>query len=440
MSLQALEQSLLTALQGDIYRNYVYSYPHKTSYRDFESPVDLATAWQAENKSSLFLYVHIPFCEMRCGYCNLFTTTQSTEQQVEKYLQALAQQMQASAEFLERYHFDQLAIGGGTPSFLSASQLEQLFTHLKQYLGVNQLPASVEVSPATLDAEKLACLKQFGVERISMGVESFNTGDLRNLGRPQSLLQVQQTLQLIRDSGVPKLNIDLIYGSANQSLATWLESVEAALAWQPEELFLYPLYVRPLTGLGRKQKEGHEQRLQFYYAAREKLLEAGYQQSSMRMFVKQSTSTGLYRCQEDGMVGLGAGARSYTQSMHYSSHYAVDKHKIGQIIDQYNQTSFKQFQHANYGIELSLEDQKRRYLLLSLLQCEGFVLSNYQQQFGANLLKDFPELVLLEKHALASVNNKMIRLNERGIAFSDVIGHWLFSHHVRQRMQNWTWQ
>ena len=443
-TLRQKEQQLLDFLSGKPYLNYVYSYPHKTSYRDFEQPRTLHDVWSKEDKRSLFLYVHIPFCEMRCGYCNLFTTTNPQEDLVANYLNALARQAQVTAKFLQDdFHFEQLAFGGGTPTYLSAEQLQTSFNILEQHLKVKNLPASVEVSPATADHERLALLKERGVERISIGVESFDKDDLKSLGRPQTPDNVANALQQIRDSKIPRLNIDLIYGSANQSLQSWLYSIDQALAWQPEEIFIYPLYIRPLTGLGRKhQLEVEDQRLKAYFAARERLLAAGYEQSSMRMFVRANTpeQKGRYRCQEDGMIGLGAGARSYTQSLHYSSHYAVGKPQIKQIIQDYNNTSSDGFAQTGYGIEIDLQDQKRRYVLLSLLQIGGFPFSDYQTRYDSDVLEDIPQLHLLEKHQLATIDDNMICLNEKGIAYSDLIGSWLFTDTIRQRMQNWEWQ
>ena len=443
-TLEQLEQRLLDYLSGKPYLNYVYSYPHKTSYRDFNKPPSLADAWKNEDKQSLFLYLHIPFCEMRCGYCNLFTTINPEEDLVDHYLQSLARQIAVTADYLQGdFHFEQLAFGGGTPTFLSPRQLQTSFDLLEQYLAVKHLPASVEVSPATATEERLSVLKSNQVERVSIGVESFDASDLKALGRPQTPAKVEKALQAIRDSKIPRLNIDLIYGNANQSMQSWLYSVDQALTWQPEEIFIYPLYIRPLTGLGRKQqRDTEDQRLEAYFAARERLLDAGYEQSSMRMFVRSDApeQKGRYRCQEDGMIGLGAGARSYTQSLHYSSHYAVGKPQIKQIIQDYNNTPTEQFSQAHYGIEISLEDQKRRHVLLGLLQTDGLSVSKFQQRFNSDLLKELPQLTLLEKHQLATISPEHIRLNEKGIAYSDLIGSWLFTENIRAKMQGWEWQ
>lgn len=441
IDLDTAAAQLNACLQDAPYLNYVYSYPHKTAYRALAEPLDIGEVWSAENKQALFLYVHLPFCEMRCGYCNLFTTTQAPDALVMAYLGALERQMQVAADYLGDFRFEQLAIGGGTPTYLSAVQLEHLFTALSRHLQAKHLPASVEVSPATVDADRLACLQAQGTERISIGIESFNPEDLQALGRPQSLAQVQKALALIRDSGIPRLNIDLIYGNHGQTPARWLASLEQALAWQPEELFIYPLYIRPLTGLGRKQQQAQaDQRQLLYRLACERLLAAGYHQGSMRLFRRGATpQQGQYRCQEDGMVGLGAGARSYTQSWHYSSRYAVGKGPVQAIIRQYADRSAATLRMLDYGIRLDAREQRHRYVLLSLLQVEGLAAIAYQQRFGSRLLDDFPQLVLLEEKGLASVSMAGITLTEQGLAASDLIGHWLFSAAVRQRMVDWEW-
>lgn len=443
---------LAAYLEGAPYRNYVYSYPHKTAYRPFAQAADLGELWRDEAKHALFLYLHIPFCEMRCGYCNLFTTTHPAADMVTAYLQTLARQMRVTHDYLQAtgdYQFAQLAIGGGTPTYLSATQLHCLFSDLQQYLRVEKLPASVEVSPNTVDAAKLACLREFGVERISIGVESFAAEDLQALGRPRGA--VEQALQCVRDSGIPRLNIDLIYGNAGQTPQRWLASLQQALAWSPEELFIYPLYVRPLTGLGQQQSRlqrsqqqaAEDKRLHLYALACDYLQAAGYQQTSMRMFVKTPSHTATnapqYRCQEDGMIGLGAGARSYTQAWHYSSRYAVGKSSVSDIIQHYTHSTDQALRTADYGMVLDAEDQQRRYVLLSLFQVEGLARARYQLRFGHDVLDTLPELALLVEHGLASIDSTLIRLTTAGMARSDLIGNWLFSERVRTRMAEWVW-
>ncbi len=432
---------LTTLLAGSPYLNYLYSYPHKTAYRALAKPQSLKQLWQAENKAALFLYVHIPFCEMRCGFCNLFTTANPQQALVSRYLDQLEQQAIQVDKALGDYHFANIAIGGGTPSYLSATELQRVFNIAQHQLGINlaSIPIGIEVSPATVTEDRLGVCVENQVNRISIGIESFSVSEANAMGRPQKEHEVERALHLIKQADIDTLNIDLIYGSEGQSLARWLESVEQAIHWQAEEIYLYPLYVRPLTGLGRKgEQHWDDQRMTAYLAARDVLGKADYQQISMRLFRRstqpQATQQGEYHCQEDGMIGLGCGARSYTRAMHYSADYAVKRQGVLDIIQAYNQRDTHALSQADYGIVLDEEEQKRRYTLLSLLQCEGMSRRDYKQQFATDVLDDLPQLQHLEQCSVARIDNDQIRLNAQGIAYSDVIGTWLYSSSVRRKM------
>jgi len=439
---------LATLLTGSPYLNYLYSYPHKTTYRTLEKPQSLKQLWQAENKEALFLYMHIPFCEMRCGFCNLFTTANPQQSLVSRYLDQLEQQAIQIDKALGDYNIANIAIGGGTPSYLTAVELQRLFDIAQHQLGITlaTTPIGIEVSPATVTEDRLAVLVENQVNRISIGIESFSVSEAKAMGRPQKQQTVEHALTLIKQTPIDVLNIDLIYGGEGQSLTSWLESVAQAIHWQAEEIYLYPLYVRPLTGLGRKGKQHwDDQRMEAYLAAREVLNKAGYQQQSMRLFRRktptianpiadQITQQGEYHCQEDGMIGLGCGARSYTRALHYSFDYAVKRQGVLDIIQRYNQLDTQALSHADYGIALDLQEQKRRYTLLSLLQCTGMSRSHYKQQFGTDVLDDLPQLHQLERCSIATIDKETIRLNAQGIAYSDVIGTWLYSSAVREKM------
>lgn len=179
----------LATKEKERYQGYAYAYPHKSAYRLLQPTVPLKHAWKNEDRSSLFLYVHIPFCEMRCGFCNLFTKSRPQQDMVAKYLDALQREMQVVAESIGDSRIARVAIGGGTPTFLDAPELERLFDHLENIFGVSpgSIPVSVETSPATATPDRLEVLKARGVERVSMGVESVHPQELKALGRPQKM-------------------------------------------------------------------------------------------------------------------------------------------------------------------------------------------------------------------------------------------------------------
>jgi oxygen-independent coproporphyrinogen-3 oxidase len=238
-------------MDGSPYQGYLYAYPHKTAYRRLDPAPSLRDVWAGEDTSSLFLYLHVPFCEMRCGFCNLFTRSTPPAEQVRVYLRQLRAEALATRDALGPARFAAGAIGGGTPTYLTAQELEELFSIVALMSGPGSSGLAVETSPKTATADRLAVLAGHGVTRVSMGVQSFIDREAHAAGRPQRRSDVDTALAAIRAAGLPVLNVDLIYGIDGQTPASWAVSLAAALAWRPEELYLSPLYVRPLTGLGR---------------------------------------------------------------------------------------------------------------------------------------------------------------------------------------------
>ncbi len=437
--------SLAESLAALPYRAYVYGYPHKTAYRLFPEPIPLKDLWKAEPQQALSLYLHVPFCEYRCGFCNLFTEAQPAADWPSRYLQTLRKEARRVRDALPQAEFARIAIGGGTPTFLNERELAELLGILTDVMDASpcSVPVSCEASPATLSREKLELLRSSGVDRLSLGVQAFEDGTSKSLGRPQRRTEVEAALRMIRDEKFPILNIDLIYGGESQTLDDWRTTIQEALAWQPEELYLYPLYVRPLTGLGRRDRAWNDQRLAAYRAGRDLLRNAGYTQVSMRMFRSPAAPAlggPVYCCQEDGMVGLGCGARSYPSSVHYSTEYAVGRSGIASILSAYLRRDGEDFGRAYYGDRLPMDDQRRRYLLLSLLQCEGLSRTDYRERFGADLLDHFPHCRELEQNGLAALTPERIRLTDRGMELSDAIGPWFFSDRVRRLMDEYQLQ
>ncbi|TDD75095.1 STM4012 family radical SAM protein [Actinomadura rubrisoli] len=449
------------------YQGYVYAYPHKSAYRPLttEPLLDpeplLSKEWAGEALDSLFLYLHVPFCEMRCGFCNLFTRTGAPEELTSAYLDALDRQAAAVLNALEEASaqeatFVTAAFGGGTPTYLTASELERLCDIAGRFSGFGAIPLGVETSPATATTDRLTVLAERGTTRISIGVQSFLDEEARAAVRPQKRAEVEAALDRIRAVGFPTLNIDLIYGIDGQTPTTWLHSLNAALGWRPEEIYLYPLYVRPDTGLAkvgergratgpnrpdrldRLESERDDQRLALYRLGRDHLLAEGYEQVSMRMFRLPSGNAGgtEYCCQTDGMVGLGCGARSYTSGLHYSFEYAVEPRHVRSIIDDYVRAD--DFSTARVGFRLDDEERRRRHLIQSLLQATGLDRSAYRARFGTDPLNDFSaEFQSFGDQGWLETPDHTLKLTPEGLAYSDAIGPALFSSRVRDLMSTY---
>lgn len=450
-------------LDGSPYQGYLYAYPHKTAYRPLRPRPALSEIWAGERRDALFLYLHLPFCEMRCGFCNLFTRANPPAEQVRGYLDQLARQARRVREALGAdADFARVAIGGGTPTYLAADELTEMFDVLAGFgARLGAVPMAVETSPATATPDRIAVLAERGTSRISIGVQSFLDREAHAAGRPQRRDEVERALDTIRAHRTVELNLDLIYGIPGQTARTWAESLTAALSWEPEEVFLYPLYVRPLTGLGRRGGAGAEpvlldggpgardeswdrQRLDLYRQGRDTLRAAGYRQLSLRHFRRtdlpsdDTTRDGGdrpdYCCQDDGMVGLGCGARSYTTDLHYSFDYAVGIGQVRAIIDDYLRRPESDFDVAEVGFRLDRVEQRRRWLVKSLLRSEGFAPASYHDRFGTAVADDFPQLDRLAQRGWLAADGDRLALTDAGIERADAIGPWLVSGPVRTAM------
>src|SRR5947207_1720316 len=189
-----------TLLDMSPYLAYSYSYPHKTAYRPLEPPLPLCELWAKERREALFLYLHIPFCEMRCGFCNLFTTANPKEDLETAYLDAVERHARRVRAALGPASFARLAIGGGTPTYLTPAALHRMFDIAERVFGADlvAIPVSVETSPHTARPDKLRLLRERGVDRVSIGVQSFVEAEVKAVGRAQTTAAVERALTLIR--------------------------------------------------------------------------------------------------------------------------------------------------------------------------------------------------------------------------------------------------
>ncbi|MEW4426478.1 STM4012 family radical SAM protein [Paenibacillus pabuli] len=428
------------------YRSYLYSYPHKTAYRELDPPLPLRRLWERENTDTYFLYMHIPFCAARCGFCNLFTLPDRRDDTHERYVDALERQAKQWAPLTSRRPYSRFAIGGGTPTLLNEVQLNRLFDIAENVMGLDPAHASIsiETSPDTVTEGKLALLKERSVDRVSMGIQSFIEAEAAAIYRPQKPLEVERALEKLMRYDFPLLNLDLIYGLPGQTVESWLYSLERVLSYEPGEIFIYPLYTRENTIVKPEdiQRQGPDIRMELYTAARKTLKSRGYIQYSMRRFAKESSSHASkellpYSCQEEGMVGLGCGARSYTSEVHYASKYGVSYKATQSIIADYVAT--ERYDVADYGIVLSREEQKRRFILKALLHREGLTLDDYLQRFGSEVMTDYAWLSELLTEGMAVIEqeneHQVLRLTEEGLGYSDAIGDWLISAEIREQME-----
>lgn len=416
------------------YVSYMYSYPHKTAYRTLTPPVSLSPYLERLEGREVSLYFHIPFCAHKCGYCNLFSQQCCDAERISLYLHTMRRQAEQLSVAAQGLKFTSFAVGGGTPLILDEGQLEELFC-LAELFGVHpsRVFTSVETSPEYTQKSVLRQLRARGVERLSMGVQSFNETELKKLKRRPGLGTVVGALENIVEAGFPQFNLDLIYGIEGQTVESFMRSLNTALTYRPNELFIYPLYVRPGTRINVRSTDDIGYAI--YKSARELLVGQGFVQTSMRRFVRRETTETEFSCGDEVMLSCGAGGRSYLGNLHYATPYAVRQQAIADEIDHYIRTT--DFMTAANGFLLSTEEMQIRFIIKNLMYHRGVDLAEYEKRFGEkpdrNLFREFTDRGWIEE------TGRIVRLTEEGMAYSDYIGQAFISPVVRKLMSEYVY-
>lgn len=422
------------------YRQYMYSYPHKTAYGPLEGVFlkDYVSCLAGRENG---LYVHIPFCRSKCGYCNLFSVTGQGREAVDRYLQAAERQCRQYREVLEEVSpvFSQVVIGGGTPLYLTEAQLDHMFAMLNRYFDLGE-PAKrdmvIETAPGQTTEEKLRLLKQAGVTRVSLGIQSFSDRELSTLGRRHDAGQARKALELLQSFDFSCVNVDFIYGIPGQTTDSLLASLKEAVSFGPDEIFLYPLYVKHGAGLERAGvvPDG-EAAFARYQAGAEFLRTAGFRQDSMRRFVRKQGRRAYTECGFGTSLALGCGGRSYLGNLHFCSPYAITRDECLARLAEYEAAD--DYTRITHGFLLSEEEMRRRYAIRHLLIRPGLRLSAYQARFGRDVRLDFPLLVQWAGQGLAKAEGEFFTLTQAGLDLSDALGPRLISLQVQNAMRRW---
>ena len=420
------------------YVQYMYSYPHKTAYRPLEGVSLEDRAGLLADRENEW-YIHLPFCESKCGYCNLFSVAGADPALIEAYLDRVEIQASQYREMFERQEkmpvFSSLTVGGGTPLLLSPAQLQRMFSIVKRTAPMT------ETAPNQTTEEKLALLRENGVTRVSIGVQSFLDSELLTMGRRHRAAQAEKALELMKQTGFDCVNLDLIYGVPGQTKESFLFSVAKAVSFEPQELFLYPLYVRK----GVSMAEGiadEEQAYSLYCEAVSFLKARGYRRDSMRRFVRSDRPMSFRECGYGNTLSLGCGGRSYLGNLHACAPFAVRPSQCRKRIQEFLDT--EDYLAVPYGIVLSEDEEKRRYSAKHLLFGPGISLDAYRSRFGTEPEADFPFLRQWKEQGLALEEERtqetgerglILGLTEEGIGWSDALGPEFISSEVRRKME-----
>ncbi|MGY6561183.1 MAG: radical SAM family heme chaperone HemW [Luteibaculaceae bacterium] len=366
------------------------------------------------------IYFHIPFCKQACHYCDFhFSTSLRFKTEM---LQAMQREIFLRKDYLGNETVETIYFGGGTPSILAVEEIKALLESIHQYFSVSAEPEiTLEANPDDLTPEKCAALYQAGINRLSIGIQSFNDKHLTLMNRAHNAEMALNCAQNARKNGIQNLSIDLMYGLPALSQEDWEENLRIALSLNPEHISAYNLTVEPKTALFHQVKKGLVQIPSDAESAKqfdtlcETLKQAGYRHYEISNFCKPgfiSRHNSSY-WQDVKYLGIGPSAHSYN---HTSRQWNV-AHNVNYI------QAIRQDDELSYELEeTTLESAFNEYLLTGLRTDWGINLNYIKARFGFDFQKKFrPKMVNLIAAEKAVLQNDTLILTEKGFLFADKI-------------------
>ncbi len=412
---------------------YVYSYPPTRMYEPISGfSFDLPDFSQEVN-----LYIHIPFCKQKCTFCGYLTAIAkdgSTLQ--EEYVDTVAREIEMYREVLKDRVVKSVNFGGGTPSLLTVPQFERLMQALLRVnpgLLSTAREISIEATPESVEFDKFSAFKQLGLNRVSVGVESFVDSEIKSSKRHNLPIASARAIEILRRVGIPNICADLMYGLEGQTLRSFEESLRRLIALKPETIELYSTVVIPGTPLalsGRSTMSSME-RFNCYNIGREMLLGAGYIHDCHLRFIRDG---GGYLQQENvfagqSLIGFGAGARTYGENMHYRN--CFDSANGLGAIARYMAAIKLRKPAVETAAPLSLNEKMRRYVVYNL---EHLNKSHFRAKFGLDAEEifggQFDELRAL---SLIFECEDVIHLDFAAYYYRDLIARQFFSEEVSRK-------
>ncbi len=330
----------------------------------------------------LGVYVHIPFCASKCGYCDFYSLA-GCDADMGKYQEALLHHIEEAESTMSPYYIDTVYFGGGTPSYYGARRLADAFNVLKRSGKVlRTAEVTVECNPDSIRRRDLRILKKEGVNRISLGVQSANDELLKLIGRRHNFAQVKKAVKAIRDEGFRNLSVDLIYGLPSQSKDEWAETLARVLELEPEHISCYGLKLEAGTPMHERYQDSpvmpsDDEQADMYLYAVQTLAHYNYTQYEISNFAKrgyESRHNMKYWDLED-YLGFGPGAHSCIGDTRYSfvrslSEYIDGVTKGDNILDEYE--------------KLDELDRASEYIMLGMRRSRGISGEEYHRIYRSD--------------------------------------------------------
>lgn len=362
------------------------------------------------------IYIHIPFCHQICNYCD-FNKFYFKNQPVDEYIEALGKEI---ALTIEKYpdsftQVETIFLGGGTPTALSPEQLTRLLTLIRTYIPMDSVKEfTSEANPDELSEAKMRALFDGGVNRLSMGVQSFDQDLLKKIGRTHSNAHVYETIALAKEVGFQNISIDLMYGLPGQSMEQWKDSLEKAFALNLPHFSAYSLIVEPKTifynqyAKGKLKLPTEDLEAEMYDVLMQEMEAHGLHQYEISNFAQEgftSVHNKIY-WENDEYAGFGAGAHGYLNGVRYSNHGPLKKYmdtlEIGEL----------PIVHEH---EVTDAENREEQMFLGLRKTDGVSHILYEEKFGESMFVRYGQVIeKLVAEGLLEQDQNGIRLTRKG--------------------------
>ncbi|MGI6705263.1 MAG: radical SAM family heme chaperone HemW [Clostridia bacterium] len=364
---------------------------------------------------SLGLYIHIPFCERKCRYCD-FISFAGRERDIGPYVNALLMEMRTWKERLRGYQIDTIFIGGGTPTFLHERDIEQILLECFRLFHIaEQAEISLEANPGTLSLRKLEVYKRAGVNRLSLGLQAVESWHLARLGRIHSFEDFLVSYRLAHEKGFDNINIDLMFGLPDQTLEEWTETLDRVTELEPAHLSCYGLIIEEGTPFYEEYRNGklrlprEDDEREMYWKAVEELTKQGFEHYEISNFARSG-----YQCRhnlnywENGeYIGLGCAAHSFFHAERIANETDLCSY-INKIRERGNAVVTRQ--------KIDRTDEMFETVMLGLRLTKGLDLEAFQRRFHISFLEYYrEELEKLQRMNLIQIKDRYISLTSMGM-------------------------
>ena len=361
-------------------------------------------------------YVHIPFCTQICYYCD-FSKVFIKNQPVDSYLEHLLKEFQS----YDIQKLRTLYIGGGTPTALSAPQLEVLLNGLTKNLELSALEElTIEANPGDLDADKIAVLKNSAVNRVSLGVQTFDDKMLKKIGRSHLEKDIYENIDRLKLAGFDNISIDLIYALPGQTMEQVKDNVAKAIGLNIPHMSLYSLILENHTVFMNRMRRGklplpkEELEAEMFEYIITELERAGFEHYEISNFSKPSFESrhNLMYWDNAEYYGIGAGASGYVNGVRYKNHGPI-RHYLSAV------------EEGNARIteeHLSQKEQMEEEMFLGLRKKSGVSMSRFEEKFGRSFEGLYGEIVRdLVQQGLMQIEGDRVRMTKRGLFLGDTV-------------------